>query len=228
MDNKGLIIAILSASLVSTILTSGIILGIPQVREFLIGPQGPIGLTGSQGIQGPKGDVGLKGPQGEEGTTGATGAQGPQGIQGIQGIPGPSNIPFESATSRIVETIDSTGTYRDIPDMDLNILVARNSNMVVHVTLLLSGDYTSTATSGYDELFIRALLDSGSMSPTYISAYDVALNPDPDGERQRITCTFTYPVTPDTYTIKIQAKISTNSDVDVYDRILIVYALPSN
>jgi hypothetical protein len=228
MDNKGLIIAIISASLVSTILTSGIILGIPQVRESLMGPQGPIGLTGSQGIQGPKGDVGLQGPQGNAGTTGATGAQGPQGIQGIQGIPGPSNIPFESATSRIVETIDSTGTYRDISDMDLNILVAKNSNMVVHVTLLLSGDYTSTATSGYDELFIRALLDGGSISPTYISAYDVALNPDPDGERQRITCTFTYPVTPDTYTIKIQAKISTNSVVDVYDRILIVYALPSN
>lgn len=228
MESKGLIIAIISASLVSTLLTSGIILGIPQIRESLRGPEGPIGLTGVQGLQGPqgpKGDTGSQGPQGAQGSTGATGAQGPQGIQGL---PGPSEIPFESVTSRLIETIEDTGTYRDIPDMELDITVDRTSNIVVYVTLLLSGDYTSTATSGYDELTVRALLDSTTMRPTYISAYDVALNPDPDGERHRFTCTFTYPVSPDTYSIRLQAKISSNSEVDVYDRVLIAYALPSN
>jgi len=190
MEIKGLIITIVSASLVSTLLTSGIILGVPSIRETLRGPQGPIGETGAQGStgsQGPKGDTGLQGPQGIQGPTGAKGAQGPQGIQGT---PGPSKIPFESTTSRIFDTIIATGSYRDIPDMEVDIAVDRSSNLLVHVTMLLSGDYT-TVTSGYEELFVRALLDGAAMSPTYISAYDVALNPDPDGERQRFSCTFT-------------------------------------
>jgi hypothetical protein len=237
MEIKGLIIAIVSASLVSTLLTSGIILGVPSIRETLRGPQGPIGVTGEKGstgsqgskgdtgLQGPKGDTGLQGPQGIQGPTGATGVQGPQGIQGIQG---PSKIPFESTTSRTVDTIVATGSYWDIPDMDVDITVSRSSNLLVHVTMLFSGDFTSTATSGHDELFVRALLDGATMSPNYISAYDVALNPDPDGERQRFSCTFTYPVSPDQYSVRLQAKVSSNSDVSIYDRELIVYALPTN
>jgi len=230
MESKGLIIAIVSASLVSTLLTSGIILGIPQIRETLRGPEGPIGLTGAQGPtgpQGPKGDTGLQGQQGSQGIQGATGATGAQGPQGIQGLQGPSNIPFAYETSRILDTIDATGTFRDIPDMEVNIIVDRSSNLIVHVTLLFSGEYTSTVTSGSDELSVRALIDSSSMRPTYFSAYDVALDPDPDGERQRFSCTFTYPVSPDTYTVRLQAKVSSNSEVDIYDRELIVFALPT-
>ena len=233
MESKGLMIAIISASLVSTLLTSGIILGIPQIREALRGPEGPIGLTGAQGttgLQGPKGDTGSQGQQGVQGVQGvkgATGSTGAQGAQGNQGLPGPSDIPFESVNSRIVDVIDATGAYRDIPDMVLDINVDRDSNIVVHVTLLLSGDFTSSATSGFDELSVRALLDGSAMRPTFISAYDVPLNPDPDGERQRFTGTFTYPVSSGTYRIRLQAKVSVNSEVDVYDRVLIAYALPS-
>ncbi|MCX6642031.1 MAG: hypothetical protein NTV15_01410 [Candidatus Bathyarchaeota archaeon] len=234
MDSKGLIIAIVSASLVSTLISSCIILGVPQIRETLRGPEGAIGVTGAQGptgSQGVKGDTGLRGlqglqgPQGIQGPTGAVGAQGAQGIQGLQG---PSKIPFVSVTSRIADVVDATGTYRDIPDMEADIIVDRNSNLLVHVTLLLSGDYTSTATSGYDELSVRALVDGVAMRPTYISAYDVSLTPDPDGERQRFSCTFTYPVSADTYTIRLQAKVSVNSEVEIYDRELIAFALPSN
>jgi len=231
MESKGLIIAIVSASLISTLLTSGIILGIPQIRETLRGPEGPIGATGAQGLtgaQGPKGDTGSQGPQGPQGIQGSTGATGAQGPQGIQGPPGLSEIPFESATSRILDAIDATGTYRDIPDMEVDITVDRSSNLVVHVTLLFSGDYTGAAISGYDELSVRALLDGTAMRPTYISAYDVPFDPDPDGERQRFSCTFTYPVSPDTYVVKLQAKVSVNSEVDIYDRELIVFALPTS
>lgn len=234
MESKRLIIAIVGASLVSTLLTSGIILGVPQVRETLRGPEGPIGATGAKGPigltgpQGAKGDTGLQGPQGPQGIKGSTGATGVQGPQGIQGLQGPSDIPFASATSRLLDTIDATGTYRDIPDMEVDITVDRDSNLLVHVTLLLSGEFTSTATSGYDELFVRALIDSSPMRPTYISAYDVPLNPDPDGERQRFSCTFTYPVSADTYTVKLQAKVSVNSDVSIYDRELTVFALPTS
>jgi hypothetical protein len=234
MDGKGLIIAIVCASLVSTLISSSIILGVPQIRETLRGPIGPIGVTGAQGPIGPqgvKGDTGLRGlqglqgPQGIQGLTGATGVQGSQGIQGLQG---PSKIPLVSVTSRIADVVDATGTYRDIPDMEVDIIVDRSSNLLVHVTVLLGGVYTSTATSGYDELSVRALVDGTAMRPTYISAYDVALNPDPDGERQRFSCMFTYPVSADTYTIRLQAKVSINSEVDIYDRELIVLALPTN
>jgi len=223
-----LIITIVSASLVSTLLTSGIILGIPSIRETLRGPIGVTGAQGSTGSQGPKGDTGLQGPQGIQGPTGTTGAQGPQGIQGIQGIQDPSKIPFESTASRTIDSIVTPGSYRDIPDMDVDIIIDSPSNLLVHVTMLLSGDYTSTATSGYDELLVRALLNGAAMSPTYISAYDVALNPDTDGERQRFSCTFTYPVSPDQYTVKLQARVSSNSEVSIYDRELLVYALPTN
>lgn len=216
MESKGLLIAIIGASLVSTLLTSGIILGVPQVRDTLRGAQGPIGLTGAQGLQGVKGDTGAQGP------VGATGAQ------GIQGPAGLSNIPFASITARTIETIDATSTYRDVPGLDVDLDVDTASNIVVHVTILFSGDYTDTVISGYDELSVRALIDGTAMRPTYISAYDVALTPDEDGERQRFTCTFTYPVSADTYMIRIQAKISADSEVDVYDRVLIAYALPSN
>ncbi len=228
MESKSLIIAIIGASLVSTLLTSGIILGVPQVRETLRGSTGPIGVTGAQGLVGPQGPKGATGDQGAKGATGPAGPTGAQGPQGVPGLAGPSKIPFASATSRVVETIDATGAYRDIPDMDVDITVDRSSNLVVHVTLLFDGDYTDTITQGYDELLVRALVDSTAMRPTYISAYDVALNPDPDGERQRFTCTFTYPVSADTYTVRLQARVSSNSEVDLYDRELIVFALPTS
>ena len=63
----GLVIAILAASLISTVVSTQLI---------AIGPQGPKGDTGETGSQG------LIGPQGEKGDTGDIG---PQGIQGAQG-----------------------------------------------------------------------------------------------------------------------------------------------
>jgi hypothetical protein len=228
MESKSLIIAIIGASLVSTLLTSGIILGVPQVRDTLRGPEGPIGQTGAQGpvgLQGPKGGTGEQGVKGATGPAGPTGAQGPQGLQGPIG---PSKIPFASVSSRAIETVEATATYRDIPDMDTDIIVDKSSNLVVHVTLLFDGIYSDTITQGYDELFVRALVDSTAMRPTYISAYDVVVTPDPDGERQRFTCTFTYPVSADTYTIRLQARVSSNSEVEIYDRELIVFALPTS
>jgi len=179
MESKGLIIAIVTASLVSTLISSCIILGVPQVRETLRGPEGPIGVTGAQGSTGPqgaKGDTGSQGPiglQGLRGIQGIQGSTGATGAQGIQGLSGPSKIPFASATSRIIDTIDATGTYRDIPDMEVDITVDRPSNLLVHVTLLFSGVYTSTATSGYDELSVRALIDGTAMTPT-VNVRDLA------------------------------------------------------
>ncbi len=71
---------VIAATLLSTCLTAGMILGIPQLREALRGPQG------EQGIQGIQGTQGIQGPQG---TQGAQGLQGPQGLKGDTGATGP-------------------------------------------------------------------------------------------------------------------------------------------
>jgi hypothetical protein len=83
MMNSGtffqVLVIIIITSLISSVVTIGVFLGVPQIREMLIGPQGSQGLQGVQGIQG------IQGPQGVQGIQGPRGDTGPQGIQGPQG-----------------------------------------------------------------------------------------------------------------------------------------------
>jgi len=62
-SNSGTIVI---AILCSVILTTGIIMTVPQVQNTLRGPQGEPGIQGEQGIQGVKGDTGDKGPPGSD------------------------------------------------------------------------------------------------------------------------------------------------------------------
>ena len=53
-------IAVVLSVVVSSLFTAGVIIGVPQVRELLRGPQGP---EGEQGLVGPKGDKGDPAPK---------------------------------------------------------------------------------------------------------------------------------------------------------------------
>jgi hypothetical protein len=72
----------------SVILSTGIILIVPPVRDALRGPQGEPGPQGVQGVKGDTGDVGPEGPMGLAGEQGQTGPQGPMGPLGPQGVKG--------------------------------------------------------------------------------------------------------------------------------------------
>ena len=90
IDYKTVVIAIF----ISVVLSTGIIMAVPQVQDALRGPQGeqgPPGEIGPQGVQGPQGDTGEVGPVGPEGPIGI-GEQGLQGLQGIQGEKGEQGI----------------------------------------------------------------------------------------------------------------------------------------
>jgi len=69
----GIVIAVLAASLISTVAS----------MQLAVGPKGEKGDTGLQG---------LMGPQGEQGDKGDTGDIGPQGLQGEQGPEGPPGV----------------------------------------------------------------------------------------------------------------------------------------
>ncbi len=93
IDYKTVVIAILC----SIILSTAIVMTVPQVQEAMIGdtgeegPQGEQGEQGEQGIQGIRGERGItgdQGPQGLKGDTGATGARGLTGSTGSQGLRG--------------------------------------------------------------------------------------------------------------------------------------------
>lgn len=57
---KTIVTSVLLSIVLSVLITAGIIIGTPQVREMLTGPQG---TTGEQGPIGPKGDKGDPGPK---------------------------------------------------------------------------------------------------------------------------------------------------------------------
>ncbi len=59
-ETKTIIIAVILSIIFSSLCTSGIIIGIPGMREMLRGPQGP---EGEQGPIGPKGDKGEPAPK---------------------------------------------------------------------------------------------------------------------------------------------------------------------
>jgi hypothetical protein len=63
IDYKTIVITIVF----SVILSTGIIMTVPQVQDVLRGPQGELGLQGVQGPQGDTGDVGPEGPIGSPG-----------------------------------------------------------------------------------------------------------------------------------------------------------------
>lgn len=85
----GLVVAILVASLVSTVIATqwGIIQG-PKGEKGDKGDRGPQGVQGEQGPLGPKGDTGDTGLTGEQGLRGLQGLEGPEGPQGEKGDPG--------------------------------------------------------------------------------------------------------------------------------------------
>lgn len=79
MTNTKLIGIVLLTVVFSTVISMGMMLGVPAFRQMITGPQGIQGIQGVQGIQGLKGDQGI---QGIIGATGATGAKGDTGAQG--------------------------------------------------------------------------------------------------------------------------------------------------
>jgi len=82
-----MIAIIVITSLVSSVVSMGVLLGVPSVREMLRGPQG---IQGEQGIQGLKGDTGAQGLTGPQGPQGIQGIKGDTGIQGPVGSQGPA------------------------------------------------------------------------------------------------------------------------------------------
>jgi len=64
LKNVRLIVIIIIASMLSSVISMGMMLGISSIRESLRGPEGP------QGIQGPIGPKGEQGPQGPQGLPG--------------------------------------------------------------------------------------------------------------------------------------------------------------
>ncbi len=59
-ETKTIVTAVILSIVLSSLCTSGIIIGIPGIREMLRGPQGP---EGEQGPIGPKGDKGEPAPK---------------------------------------------------------------------------------------------------------------------------------------------------------------------
>ena len=87
----GLVIAILAASLISTVISTQLVAVGPQGPKGDIGDTGQ-GLIGPQGEKGDTGDAGLQGLKGDKGDTGDIGAQGLHGVQGEQGQVGPQGL----------------------------------------------------------------------------------------------------------------------------------------
>lgn len=108
-ENKTYLI-ILTTTIISTILVSGLVLFSPTLRDLLRGPegsqgiQGDIGPHGTIGYQGPQGEQGIQGSQGPIGESGETGAQGPMGSQGPMGPQGNTTMVDES-TQEICERV---------------------------------------------------------------------------------------------------------------------------
>ncbi len=128
VDYKTVVIA----TFLSVILSTGIIMTVPQVQDALRGPQGEPGpkgepgLQGVQGLQGLKGDTGDVGPEGPEGPIGLAGEQGPMGPQGppgaigVTGAIGPPGIMNPDYDSGWVTILD-TGSGSDILTLDHNL-----------------------------------------------------------------------------------------------------------
>lgn len=126
-------------TLLTALLTAGLLVGSIAQSAGKIGPKGPrgpIGKTGPRGPigkTGPAGIVGSIGPKGDMGTTGPQGITGPAGITGPIGEKGPAGVGVVSApcvladlegvwtiavngmvsntTTECVFTINSTGTF---------------------------------------------------------------------------------------------------------------------
>jgi hypothetical protein len=141
-----MIVIIVITSLVSSVVSMGVLLGVPSVREMLRGPQG---IQGEQGIQGLKGDTGAQG---------LTGSQGPQGIQGIkgdtgiQGLVGPQGPAWQFSGQW--DYVKSWSTYTSIEDI---YSFTANANEIYQVYWFGEG-----STGSY--LYIRVYEGSWSIS----------------------------------------------------------------
>jgi hypothetical protein len=72
MKVSQVVIIVIVATLLSSLISVGLLLGVPQLRKAIIGPQGPKGDTGATGSQGPTGATGATGPAGPEWTFSGT------------------------------------------------------------------------------------------------------------------------------------------------------------
>ncbi len=86
VDKETVAIAVVLSVILSTVISFGVIMTVPQVQDLLRGIQGEIGPQGEQGIQGESGES-IVGPQGEVGLQGPQGEIGSQGLRGLQGEP---------------------------------------------------------------------------------------------------------------------------------------------
>lgn len=77
---------------ISVILSTGIVMYVPQVQDAIRDPQVETGLQGEQGIPGPQGLRGPTGYTGDVGSEGPTGSAGPIGLTGEQGDIGPQGL----------------------------------------------------------------------------------------------------------------------------------------
>jgi nitrous oxidase accessory protein NosD len=90
---EGISKRIFVAGIVIAILTSSLISSIVSMQWF----RGPQGTQGPEGVQGPKGDTGNTGAQGIQGIQGPKGDKGDTGPEGVQGIQGPTaDIPDQA------------------------------------------------------------------------------------------------------------------------------------
>ncbi len=100
-DTKQVVVIAVVATILASVLTTGVMLGVPSFRETIRGPQGAKGDTGAQGIQGIQGLTGPQGATGPQGVAGPQGIMGPQGAQGDAGPQGPA-YSFSRNWTRIV------------------------------------------------------------------------------------------------------------------------------
>ncbi len=109
---KTLVIAVF----LSVILSTGIVMYVPQVQDTLHGPQGEQGIPGVQGLQGIQGVQGPEGPEGPIGPKGL-GLQGETGEQGIPGEPGADANCSDLETKHADDYLKLISMIHDLTDL---------------------------------------------------------------------------------------------------------------
>ena len=199
----GIIIAILSSTVVSTVVTI----------QWARGPKGEKGDPGPQGIQG------LQGPQGEQGPIGPQGEQGPQGIQGPIGPPGPSWV-FVSRTSNESAQTTETMQFVDVNEASISLVL----NTTSHVLIMFS---TVSFTGAGGRIYIRALIGETMAHPGEVILTPLMFDPSIMHGYASYAFNFYEPsIDAGVYTVKIQWKV--NADTGYMDeRTLTVLAIPA-
>ena len=102
VDKKTVAIAVVLSVILSTAISYGVIMTVPQVQDVLSGPQGELGSQGVQGLQGPQGDTGPVGPEGSIGPPG-------QGFGEL--IYDSGWITIEQGEGRVLCTLDNLNVF---------------------------------------------------------------------------------------------------------------------